>query len=460
MKTSLSKGIRLVLIANIINLGFNLVANFLLPKYLPVVSYSEIKTFQLYLSYIGVFHFGFIDGIYLQYGGRNLDTIARNQLKLCLNTFRVFQLVISVIGTIVSLLLKDNILLFVSLAVLPYNTTMLLKQLYQATGEFRLYGKVMNYTTVSTFAVNIVLLMIFHCSKSNLYIISYLIIYLLIWLILENGFANFQISEHTKLFSWKLLVETIYDGFLLMLGNFASIFQTGLDRWFVKALMDNIAFAQYSFAVSMESILNVAVAPITITMYNYFCVHNEKEDVSRICKGIIIFACGIVACAFPAKFILEYFLKSYLPSSGVLFLLFGAQIFYIINKSAFVNLYKAKRKQRAYFIKLVIVIVIGFLLNILIYGIFRHKEAFAIGTLITSIVWFVVNLSDFPETGIGLKECTFLGIEIILFLCCGYLLNSVLGGIVYCVGSILLSYIFLRETVNFYCGMLVKKSHR
>lgn len=66
------KGLMYVLIANFINLGFNLITNFVLPKELSVESYATIKTFQLYVSYAGLFHFGFVDGMYLKYGGKTL----------------------------------------------------------------------------------------------------------------------------------------------------------------------------------------------------------------------------------------------------------------------------------------------------------------------------------------------------------------------------------------------------
>ena len=61
MSTSLKKGLMYVLIANFINLGFNLITNFVLPKELSVESYATIKTFQLYVSYAGLFHFGFVE---------------------------------------------------------------------------------------------------------------------------------------------------------------------------------------------------------------------------------------------------------------------------------------------------------------------------------------------------------------------------------------------------------------
>ena len=81
----MQKGIVAVLIANLVNVAFSLATNFLLPKYLSIESYAGIKEFQLYVSYVGLFHLGFVDGIYLKYGGKTLgkDVDKESFLRIC-----------------------------------------------------------------------------------------------------------------------------------------------------------------------------------------------------------------------------------------------------------------------------------------------------------------------------------------------------------------------------------------
>lgn len=59
-----------------------------------------------------------------------------------------------------------------------------------------------------------------------------------------------------------------------------------------------------------------------------------------------------------------------------MFLLFAAQIFYIVIKSIYVNLYKAQKKQSIYFIKLTAIIVVGFVFNVICYNLYKVKESF------------------------------------------------------------------------------------
>ena len=73
MSNRLSKGIQMVFITNVIGMLFSLITNFALPKYTSIETYAEIRTYQLYVTYIGVLHLGYIDGVYLKYGGRELS---------------------------------------------------------------------------------------------------------------------------------------------------------------------------------------------------------------------------------------------------------------------------------------------------------------------------------------------------------------------------------------------------
>ena len=143
-----------VLIANFINLGFNLITNFVLPKELSVESYATIKTFQLYVSYAGLFHFGFVDGMYLKYGGKNIKELRREDLGTNLSTLRMFEIVVTIACAIIAIISKQEVLVFFSLSILPLNLANYFKQLYQATGEFSLYGKIMNANTILIFFAN------------------------------------------------------------------------------------------------------------------------------------------------------------------------------------------------------------------------------------------------------------------------------------------------------------------
>ena len=150
-ESNLATGIVLIFIANVINLLFSIGTNLILPKFLSVESYAAIKTYQLYITYVGVLHFGFNDGMYLKYGGKSFDELNKSDVLNNLSTLRIFQVVVTVICIGVSVALKDAVLLMASIVIFPMNLKAYYQSLYQAIGEFGIYSKIMNTVTGVTF---------------------------------------------------------------------------------------------------------------------------------------------------------------------------------------------------------------------------------------------------------------------------------------------------------------------
>lgn len=436
MNLKLKKGMLIVLFANILNLGFSLISNFMLPKCLSVDTYSAIKSYQLFCTYIGLLHFGYVDGMYLRYGGKDQNEIDSKILGKNLSTFRVFQFIIATIGITLSCLKNDIVLLAAALSIYSLNIGAYCKMFFQATGEFNKYSRLMNLTTILPFAGNMFFLF---CIKTDA-VISYLGVYVIVNIFISlAGEILLYKRYHLKIFyfSIKELVCNVKSGILLTLGNLSSTFLTGMDRWFVKFLLDTSAFAQYSFAVSMENFINVIITPITVTLYNYFCKVDDVLTIRKARNYVIIASSVIVAAAFPAKFVMEIFLKNYMDSSVVMIFLFGAQIFYIVIKGVYVNLYKARGEQKKYFSELVGIIAIGFGLNIICFLVFRQKEAFAVATLLSALIWYCICVVDFKDLPMNKKEFLFPIVVEIIYICAGIMFQSLSGLLIYVIGVVI-----------------------
>lgn len=430
--SKLKKGILSVLIANIINLCIKVATSFILPKYLSVDSYAALKTYHLYVAYAGVLSFGYIDGMFLKYGGIDFDQLDKKDLNRNLSSFRIFQLIVVALLFVIGCYFRDIILMAFLATTFPTNMAGYFKSLYQSIGEFQRYSRIMNATTGITFLINLLLLFVVRTDDFRLYLLLYVLLNLVIWLFLElylRKSCKFQFSY--TVFSVQETIANIKDGILLMLGNFSNIILTSMDRWFIKFLMSTTAFAQYSFACSMENFVNLSVTPLTVTLYNYFCKVRDVQKIQKVRNIVLLFGSVLIACAFPGKFVLEIYLDKYLEASDVMFYLFAAQLFYLLIKSVYVNLYKAYHKQTRYFIRLVTVIVAGFVFNIGCYTVFSCKESFAVGTLLTSILWLFLSNRDFEWLSFGWRESIYLAIAAGSFLLCGNSLGAIPGCVVY-----------------------------
>ena len=143
------------------------------------------------------------------------------------------------------------------------------------------------------------------------------------------------------------------------------------------------------------------------------------------------------------RFIIEVYLNEYYEAILVIFLLFAAQIFYIVIRCVFVNLYKVKRLQKRYFVKLTMVLFAGFLFNALFYEIIPVKESFAVGTMLSAVLWLLITLPDFREMNIGWKTTTYLFCQLGLFLFCGVHFNAVQGFAMYFLSTLVMMNLFL-----------------
>lgn len=463
MESKLGKGIIRILIANILNMFISILTNLILPKNLSVETYAAIKTYHLYLTYVGILHLGFTDGIYLKYGGKNFEQIDWSKIHTSAYSFRIFQMIIVVIGAFLAILLHEPILIIVSIMVLPTNMMGFYKYLYQACGEYHLYSKVVNGVSIATFIVNILLVLIIKTDNYNLYLGGYLFVNILIWSLMEYSFQNRYKKIEVPFIDFSLseLVRNMKDGIFLTLGNFASTLTTSMDRWFVKFLIGTVGFAQYSFAVSMENFLNTAITPVSITLYNTLCADKSYKSVKRYREFVVLFATMIVASAFLVKFIVTVYLKKYCDSINVIFLLFSSQIYYIVTKSIYVNLYKANRQQNKYFKKLVLSLMVGIAFNTIAYFINNTNTAYAFATALTAVFWFILVQIDFPKDKISIKEILYMLIATCTFLYLGFNCNAITGFLIYVIIIVISSIIFMKkpaiESINIIKKMINHK---
>ncbi len=452
----MTKGLIKILLANVISLIINILNSFLLPKYLSVDTYAVLKTYTFYVGYAGFLTLGFADGMYLKYGGEELQKIDHKELGISLKSYIVMEVVICSLVAAVSLSLGSIIFVAVTTGAFFINIIGYYKNLYQAVGEYGLYGKSLNYQTILIFLANILFIFVIRTDNVNVYVVVQILSALLIAV-----YLSILIEKKTDLFAKgkakiSVVKENVFSGFTLMLGNFSSSLFTGLDRWFVKMLMANENFALYSFAVSLENIINVFVTPITISLYNAFC---KRKEVSYI-KGMkclsMLWGLFIVAAVFPVKIVLAYYLTNYQDAAGIIFPLFAAQVFYAIIKGIHVNLYKAEQKQKKYFIIMLILLVVATLLNALFYYFYRTEKAFAFATLATAMIWFIYCEIENPEYRFSINEyCTLIIMLVVYFLTCE-MDNIILGFILYLGALFLTSCLLMKNTMKTVIG-LVKK---
>ena len=185
--------------------------NFLLPKYVSIGSYAQIKTYQLYVSYIAVLQLGYSDGMYLKFGGKKLNNIPHASLQEDISTLRVFQGIVGIASLLIAIVIRDPVLIVASLSVFPQNIIAYYKNLYQAVGKFNDYSRIMNLTTGATFVINAILLFMLKIDNYEFYICAYLFLSIILMCALEiQTYRTFRIAFGISQYSKQNLVQMVF----------------------------------------------------------------------------------------------------------------------------------------------------------------------------------------------------------------------------------------------------------
>ena len=113
---SFKKNLLRVFSANFIYTISSIIIGFVVPAILTIEGYADLKTYTLYMTYAGVLHLGFVDGIYLKYGGKDEDHILLGKIKGEHLFLIILQLFMTLILLFVSWLRKDMVLFLMSIS--------------------------------------------------------------------------------------------------------------------------------------------------------------------------------------------------------------------------------------------------------------------------------------------------------------------------------------------------------
>ncbi len=440
---NLGKSLSKVVGANVIALVAGLVNGFLIPKYLGITEFASLKTYTFYVSYIGFLHLGFIDGIYIKYGGFSWEDINKSVIKAEHKFFLICQTLLMIIPLIIGIVINNIIIIFFALSILPINVRGFYNFLYQATGEFDKYSRIKIYVPLAILILNLGVIFVIKQESYIPFIFVHILVYYVIFIVLEilfhPTFKKGKIKDHLD-----EIKEDYSVGFIIMISNFLSMFFYSLDRWFIKIFFSAENFAYYAFAISMMRILTILIRSITITFYPFLARSYSKKGIIKFKKYLLITASVASGGYFIFSFFVRTILEKYIPSLQIIAIIFaGVPAIAIIN-AIYINLYKVQKTEKKFFITVLINVFIALILNTIAYLIFNSIVAIAVATTVSFYIWFFYSSQQFKA--INVKEILYLFLFLIIFFVSSLYLELLTGTIVFFLLIIMLIAIFyLKE---------------
>ena len=273
----------------------------------------------------------------------------------------------------------------------------------------------------------------------RIYMILYVFIETVPFFVGTYLFAKKDWVTFTK-FNPKIFKKFIKAGILLMIGNFAYSIFIGIDKWFIKFTLPIKEFSMFSFASQMLTVVNMFITPIAMTLYSNISKRQDHYFEIQIKKVLVCILMVIPLTIYALEFVIYNFMTRYIQAISITSILLITQIFLSLNVAVFVNLYKAYKKQKDYFIRLLISLIVAVAIDIVIVLINSNTMWFAFSTMISCCIWLLLNLKYFSYMKPKRKESIYvLGLLLI------YLLTLLVNNIFLKFAIYSISYLFMTK---------------
>ncbi len=453
------KDILKVSASNIFKLMSSVLVGLLLPKILGVEDYGYYKTFTLYIHYVGLFHFGIQDGIYLVYGGKDFEELEKTRFRFYSRFFIGLEFVISVLLATVSALSLSGelrfIFLFVAVYLFAYNVTGFYQMISQITGRFTELSRRNLIQSACVSAAVLTLYVLFRFFNFEFTYRLYMVIYtgiiaaLGLWYI--NTYRVIIFGEADTLRStWREIPRMIRIGFPLTVANLCSTLILSLDRQFVNILFDTETYAVYAFAYNMLALVTSAVSAISTVLYPRL-KRTSAESLTSNYTNLTSIIGSLVFCAlsiyFPLCIFVDWFLPKYTGSLPIFRIIFPGLAISSSITIVMHNYYKVLGISNKFFVKSVIILGISAAANYLAYTVWGTTVSISVASICVMIFWYFFVESYFIKQFHiqWKKKALYMFIMVAAFYLITCIQNHYLGFFVYLAVYALFTLLFQKD---------------
>ena len=458
-KGSIVKNIIGVTVGNISTIAAGIVVGFLLPKILPIEDYGWYKTFTLYMTYVGFFSLGIIDGIVLKYGGYDYDELDRAHFRSFFKWYLLVHVFFACCVNLISILLDDSnlriILLFISVNMIAVNMTGYFQQISQITRRFKEYSLRKIIQSILNISVVAILYGAYRIHGKTGYI-NYLFflvtanVGLTIWYVYT--YREIVFGKSCSIVSTKNdVLELCRTGFPLLFANLCSTLILTLDRQFVSILFETTVYAKYAFAYNMLSLVTVATSAMSTVLYPTLKRTTRemmRDNYSLLISMVSIIVFGALMAYFPLCLFVTWFLPKYEESLIIFRIVFPGLALSSPITVIMHNFYKAEEKNLLYFKKSVVVLLVSAAANAVAYVIFHSTRAISIASIITMVFWYFFVESYFYReySCSGVKNAVYIATMMLAFYSVSAIDNYYIGFGTYAAAFMIVTIVMFKSS--------------
>lgn len=439
-KAILKRNLSFAVGSNAISLLVSALMIFILPKIMSPDDYGGWQLYLFYFYYTGFFHFGWLDGMYLRYGGSNYEDLDKNlyctQLA-CLTGLESFFAICMIIVTYIYI--TEPNLKFVLIAVSITGMLTVLRSFY--TFVLQMTNRISEYAKITVFERILFAFAICTFTISGLTYFEQLVYLDILVKIIALSYAVWVCRD---LFQGLCSIAVVFSeiksnvlvGLNLMFANIASMLIVGILRFSVSRQWSLAVFGEISLTLALSSLLMVFINAISLVLFPVLRTVEKALLADLYMKGrnllMPILLAGLILY-FPLSAVLKMWLPKYVDSSSWMAILFPACV-YECKMQMLVNTYlKCLRQERlmlnvnlaAVFASVVLALITAYWLHNLLLVVFAMVAVFAIRSSIAEYC-----LSKIIRVNIT-KSLIIETFMVIVFIICAWGVNDGIGAVLY-----------------------------
>lgn len=363
--------------ANFSTLLVSLILLIMLPKVVGVQGFGYWQLYLLFTTYTALLHFGWVDGVYLKYGGKEYKDLDKRLLS---NQFFVLTVMLFILASIASLLIFGSDLnfnkkiifisvFFSSLFVIPRG---FLLMILQATNRIKDYSKLTMYSSI-IFILMLINLFLFQVNEFYIFVFTDILVkfvsLLITMYVCKELFLNidFNCLEYKKLKGEVL--ENIKSGINIAVAYVAGVLVIGIVRQGVEIQAGIIEFSNLSLSLNFVNVILIFINALAVVFFPIIKKSNsiqQKNYYLTFNKLISNFFYVLFLLYYPLLLIIEYLFPDFEKVSTIFYLIFP--IVLLEGKNSILNIVylKSLRKEKIFLIINVILVVLSAILTYII----------------------------------------------------------------------------------------------
>lgn len=353
-KKILLKNFSLSAMANGINLMLSILSAFVLPKILGIREYAYWQLYVFYTSYIGFFHFGWADGIYLKQGGKKYQELDQADIASQFRLYILFEFIVMIFVISVSLLMikdqdKQYVLMITGVCLFITLPRTFLQYLLQTTDRISEYASNIIYEKL-IYVIGTACLIVGGIREYRPLLIVDLIARIVTLFLMGRLCKDILFFKVTRI--WDGIPEAwdnIRIGIQLMAANIAGLLLTGIVKMSVEMEWGIEVFGKASLTITASNMIMIFISAVSVVLYPVLRNIEMKQLVSiykRLRVMLVWITLGCLLLYYPIRSIISMWLPQYVESLKYMPLLFPMCVFESKTVMLANTYFKALRKEK------------------------------------------------------------------------------------------------------------------